>query len=142
MVPINVKDQFICELFNTTLETDILAKAAYLKTLEEIVKHAEVFETALHDLSKLNEIANPLISHISDCHCQCQSNPSKPERPCPGCGSTSHGAPERNDQSSKCPAWGKNCLNSNIPNHFARVCQKEKQTPDIANTLIAHVHYD
>ena len=52
LVPINVKDQFICGLFNTTLQTDILAKAGHLTTLEEPVKHAEAFETALCDQSK------------------------------------------------------------------------------------------
>ena len=103
LVPINVKDQFIRGLFNTTLQTGILAKAGHLTILEEMVKHVEAFERALRDQSKLNEIEN---------------------RPCPGCGSTFHGVLGSNDRSSKCPAWGKNCLNCNIPNHLARVCRK------------------
>lgn len=36
----------------------------------------------------------------------------------------------------------KSCVNCNIPNHFDRVCQKEKWTSAGANTLNAHVHYD
>ena len=126
LVPINVKDQFICGLFNTTLQTHILAKVGHLTTLEKMVKHVEAFETVLHDHSKLNKIANPLISCISDYHCQCQNSPTKPQHLCPGYGSTSHGAPGSNNRSSKCPAWEKNCLNCNIPNHFAQVCHKEK----------------
>ena len=34
LVPVHVKDQFICELFNNTLQTDILAEAGHLKALE------------------------------------------------------------------------------------------------------------
>ena len=47
LVPLHVKDQFICELFNNTLQTDILAKAGHLQTLEQLIAHAEAFETAL-----------------------------------------------------------------------------------------------
>ena len=43
--------------------------------------------------------------------------------------------------SSKYLAWGKNCLNYNITNHFW-VCRKEKQTLDKTNALIVHVKYD
>ena len=46
-MPLHVKDQFICELFNNTLQTDILAKAGHLQTLEQLIAHAEAFETAL-----------------------------------------------------------------------------------------------
>ena len=45
----SIKDQFICGLHNETLQTDILAKATQLKTINDVVKHAEAFETALHD---------------------------------------------------------------------------------------------
>ena len=34
LVPVHVRDQFICELFNNTLQTDILAKAGHLRALE------------------------------------------------------------------------------------------------------------
>ena len=39
LVPIHVKDQFICGLFNNTLQTDILAKASHLKALEQIIAY-------------------------------------------------------------------------------------------------------
>ena len=45
----NPKGQFIQGLHNETLQTDILAKAEYLKCLENIIKHAEAFESALWD---------------------------------------------------------------------------------------------
>ena len=48
---INTKDQFICGLHNETLQKDILAKATQLKTIDDIVKHAEAFKTALRDQS-------------------------------------------------------------------------------------------
>ena len=52
-VPVHVKDQFIRGLFNHTLQTDTPAKVGHLKTLEQIIVHAEAFETALRDQSKL-----------------------------------------------------------------------------------------
>ena len=51
---INIKDQFIRGLHNENLQTDILAKAAQLKTIDDIVKHAKAFETALRDQSQLH----------------------------------------------------------------------------------------
>ena len=39
--PVHIKDQFIRGLYTESLQTDILAKASQLKTLEEIIKHAE-----------------------------------------------------------------------------------------------------
>ena len=49
----NIKDQFIRGLCNTVLQADILAKASNLKTVEQIVTHAEAFESALRDQSSL-----------------------------------------------------------------------------------------
>ena len=45
----HIRDQFIDGLHNVQLQTDILAKACNLKTVEDIVKHAEAFEIALRD---------------------------------------------------------------------------------------------
>ena len=147
LAPLHVKDQFIRGLSNNILQTDILAKAGHLKTLEQLIAHAEAFETALPDQSTLNNTIDPQsISRISDYRRQSnrQTKPTnRSPRPCPGCGSHSHGTPGSNDRSTKCPAWGKNCSNCNIPNHFARVCRKEKHNPpDSANAIIAHVTYD
>ena len=49
----NVKDQFIHQLSNYALQTDILAKYEVLGSLENIVKHAEAFETTVSDQAKL-----------------------------------------------------------------------------------------
>ena len=54
LVPINWKDQFISGSFNTILQTEILAKDGHLTTFEEIVEHAEAFETAVHIQTKQN----------------------------------------------------------------------------------------
>ena len=53
LVPMNARDKFICGLFNSTLQTNIFAKATHLKTLEDVVKHAAAFKTALHSQCKL-----------------------------------------------------------------------------------------
>ena len=66
MVPTNVKDQLIRGLHNSALQTDILAKSETLKNLESIVKHAESFETALHDQSKLQNPSEVMGARISD----------------------------------------------------------------------------
>ena len=55
MIPSNVKDQLIRGLQNSQLQTDILAKAETLKDLESIVKHAESFEAAVEDQSRLKD---------------------------------------------------------------------------------------
>ena len=105
LVPLHVKDQFICGLFNNTFQTDILAKAGHLQTLEQLIAHAEAFETALQDQLTLNDTTAPSsISHISDYSKQHQNKPIRYSRPCSGCGSHSHGTPASNDQSTKCPA--------------------------------------
>ena len=52
---IRLKDQLIRGINNKSLQTDILAKANHLKTLEDIIEHAEAFEAALHDQSSLQQ---------------------------------------------------------------------------------------
>ena len=121
LVPMNVKDKFICGLFNSTLHSDIFAKTAHLKTLEDVVKH-EAFKTALHEQFKLTKSPIPTISCASDYCQQNQTTSTRPQRPC---GSASNGSPESNDCSFKCPAWVKYCFNYNIPNHFSQVCRKK-----------------
>ena len=53
--PTHIKDQFICSICNETLQTDILAKASHLQTIEVIIKHAEAFKAALRDQSQLQQ---------------------------------------------------------------------------------------
>ena len=49
----NIKDQFIAGIANGVLQTEILARANQLTTLDAIVEHAEAFETAQRDQSTL-----------------------------------------------------------------------------------------
>ena len=78
---IHVKDQFIWGLHSETLQTDILAKVEYLKSLEDIIKHAEVFESALQDQVHLHQQTDSA-AQIS-AYKKSRSNASKP---CSGCG--------------------------------------------------------
>ena len=65
---------------------------------------------------------------------------NKLTRPCPGCGSHSHGQLDTNDWASKCPAWGKTCQYCHKPNHFVCVCPQKP--PENAIALIAYLTYD
>ncbi len=46
---IYIKDQFIKGVASDALQTDLLAKAGLLKTLEQNISHAEAFESAVRD---------------------------------------------------------------------------------------------
>ena len=152
---IYVRDQVIRGLSNDVLQTDILAKADHLETLENVVKHSEAFEAALRDQSLMQEGGEA--QHIrSEYRRQKlgkdrikdkeESSASTQKRPCTGCGSLSHGAPGALDRRSKCPAWGKECYKCHLKNHFTRVCRrKEPENSDqdaTAEALIAHVTFD
>ncbi len=50
---INIRGQFIRGIHDKTLQTDVLAKTDQLKTLEQLVKHAESFEAAVRDGERL-----------------------------------------------------------------------------------------
>ena len=49
----NLKDQFFRGLQNETLQTGLSVKASQLTTIEDIVKHAEAFKTAVREESQL-----------------------------------------------------------------------------------------
>ena len=132
---LHIKDQFIRGLHNKTMTAHILAKARYLPNLTDIIKHAEAFETALHDQFYLKKPCDHA-ARVSDYKKskQAQNHQSKP---CSGSGSTTHNTSQ---QSSNCPAWGRQCLNCNKFNHFAKVCKQLQK--DTASALIAQVKYD
>ena len=67
---IHIKDQFICGLFNDTLQTDILAKANQFKHLQDIIVHAKAFETTFSDQSKF---------HSSEIHAFYTKGPVSPK---------------------------------------------------------------
>ena len=105
---IHIRDQFIRGLHNVQLQTDILAKASNLKTIEDIVKHAEAFETALRDQSQFQNSADVYAARASPYRKQKQQN-FPPNKTCNGCASKEHGIPGMPPRHSYCPAWGKTC---------------------------------
>ena len=135
---IYIKDQMIRGLDNETLQTDILAKAESLTSLDTVVKHAEAFEAALRDQAKLSDVAAARLSGYARKKRTQITAPARNGAPpksqsatagagprinrvtCAGCGSSQHGA---FDRASKCPAWGKTCVACGRTNHFARVCR-------------------
>ena len=53
-----IKDQFIKGIANDTLQTDLLAKARLLKSLDQNICHAEAFESALRDQTTMNDTSD------------------------------------------------------------------------------------
>ena len=145
---INIKDQFITGINNEILQTDMLAKADKLSTLEEMIKHGEAFEGALRDQAQLLNPSSS-ISRISD-HRKSKMQPSKSasrdyrkRTNCNGCGSVEHGIPDTPSRAQECPAWGKTCEVCQKPNHLSRVCyRKSPDTSARSLFLVAHVYYD
>ena len=54
----NIRDQFIAGLANSVLQTEILARADQLQTLNTVIAHAEAFETAQRNQNTLNTGSN------------------------------------------------------------------------------------
>ena len=127
----HIMDQFIRGISNELLQTDILAKASSLNTLEAVVKHSEGFEAAQRDQSELQ--ANPEVLSLRSSRMKKsnvpkhRNNQNKVPQNCSGCGSPDHGQPGGNDRAQKCPAWGKRCDYCGIPNHFADVCKRKER---------------
>ena len=149
LISTNVKDQLIRGLQNKQLQTDILAKSETLQDLEAIVKHAESFEAAIDDQSKLQDASEVMAARTTTYRRMQQSQlgarrsdhqtPSPTEqkgaqgsaqsqsrkRTCPGCGSTNHASHDA--RRNECPAWGQTCHNCDGVNHFAKVCRQPKR---------------
>ena len=135
----HIRDQFIRGLYNETLQADILAKASHLTTLEDIIKYSEAFEAAMRDQQKLQYPSEAMSAKFSTYKRNNTSKNTLQKQPCSGCGSYTHGQRNSKDRPTQCPAWGTVCHNCQIPNHFARVCRRKK---DSANALIASVWYN
>ena len=107
---LHIKDQFIRGLYNETLQTDILAKASHLQTLEDIVKHSEAFETAMRDQHKIHSSDINAIRSTYKKSKQSIGNTTTEtdteKHPCTGCGSLAHGQKGSKDRPMHCPAWG------------------------------------
>ena len=126
----HIRDQLIRGLHNSTLQTDILAKWSSLTKLDDIIKYAQAFESAVRDQSNLTDQAEAM--KISDYQKKKRrelfENKDKPRAQrgfpsrikCQGCGSTRH---QNKSRSAACPAWGQKCHNCGKMNHFASQCK-------------------
>ena len=106
---INIHDQFIQRLCNKTLQTGILAKANHLKELESVIKHAEAFESAQRNQTRLQSNAKVMAARASNYKCQKKATRiDKSTPPGQGCGLLQHRQQQGvKDCSTQCPAWGK-----------------------------------
>ena len=138
----HVRDQFIKGLRNANLQTDVLSKAATLKTIDQVVKHSQAYEAAVQDQQSLTErpnheeIAafrsnrrngkrfdgNSRYNRSNKAHYQSDK--------CNGCGDTPHNRP------TNCPAWGKICSNCKRENHFAKVCFRDRNGKPTTSAVI------
>ena len=108
---IYICDQFVRCLKNSIVQTDILTKASKLKTLADVVKHAQSIEAAIQDKSHLENkhpVKTAFAAHQSVYQLQknstsYKSSPTKPKTSI-GCGSNQH---NQSECSTKCPAWPK-----------------------------------
>ncbi len=120
------------------MQTDILAKASQLTSIADIVKHAEAFEAALRDQSKLHNASEASALRSSTYKMKQRGSFQQQRLVCAGCGSNTHGIPGLPPRHSHCPAWGKFCDECKKPNHQTSVCHRDS----FASGLIAHVHYN
>ena len=109
-----------------------------MKTIDDIVKHAEALKTALCDQSQLHSSAEVHAARASSLRKRRQQQQQQ-RQACSGCGSNTHGIVGTPPRHSHCPAWGKLCDTCKKPNIFAPVCCKPTAT---VSSLVAHVHYD
>lgn len=93
----HIRDQFIKGIGNTDLQTDILAKAETLPTIEAVVKHAQAHESALQDQAALQDPTNEVAAFHGPQRFKGSNNrgnrPSQSEGqkyPCSSCGNTDH----------------------------------------------------
>ena len=161
----HVKDQLIRGIANPSLQTDILAKASTLKSLEDITKHAEAYEAALRDQTKISDNSTQEVMKFGQTNQRQkeqmvtkhkeyrgpQTASTKPRNTytetekCRGCGSHPHG-PNNINRSRECPAFDKKCGNCGKFGHFSKVCfRKPSRTEHFTSeddTLLAHVEED
>ena len=168
LVAINVKDQLVRGLHNSILQTDVLAKSELLKTLEEIVKHAEAFEAAVDDQSKLQDASEVMGARMTDYKRMQRSRlnstwndkrqpPASNQQP-PGNTSQRRdtreappsrkrmcpgcGSTEGHGRRTECPAWQAKCHNCDTVGHYARVCGQPKRDHPGSNSFQRRQHED
>ena len=162
---IYMKDQIIWGIANDTLQANLLAKAVTLKTLEQNVRHAEAFESALRDQTSMAGASDTTSAWLStycrqkgmpqadkgDAHTNAHPNyEAKLNRQiCGGCGSHLHGTPGTGSRQLK---WRQACSNCRKPNHLSRVCRAKKVAQVVRkdpeaneaamDTLIAYITFN
>ena len=62
---IYIKDQIIRGIANDTPQADLLTKAGTLKSLEQNVRHAEAFESALRDQNSIASASDAASARLS-----------------------------------------------------------------------------
>ena len=108
---IYICDQFVRCLQNRIVQTDILTNTSQLKTLADVVKHAQSTEAAIQDQSHLENkhpvktvfAAHQSVYQLQKNSTSYKSSPTKPKTSI-GCGSNQH---NQSECSTKCPAWPK-----------------------------------
>lgn len=115
---------------------NILPKADLLKSLEDIVKHAEAFELVVHDQQALQNTTSYHACAAQIYDYQRHKN-QQSKKPCYSCVSQSHQSFER---SRACLAWSKSCLNCNTKNYFANIWWQPKKSESV-NALISQISH-
>ena len=137
-----LRDQFIQGLSNSSLQTDILAKANTLKELGDVVNHAKSFDSALRDHVDIqtNNINNDSVLAARSSY-QRNKQVSYNKNANSGC---MHCGGERNHKTHKerakhCPAFGKKCDNCHKYNHYTHLCLGKK-TDNTALALVCEIN--
>ena len=142
LADIHIKDQVIRGLKNSALQTDILAKAEKLTSLDEVIKHAQSYEAAICDQSKISDTTEA-VHKLSDYKQGARAkeknyqksfnrfhnkgeNPEnnfKPRksRSCFYCGASKYCF-----NRSQCPAVDHKCKRCGVIGHFEKVCRTQK----------------
>ena len=129
-----IKDQFIRGLKNETLQTEILSKSDELKTLKQVIKHAESFEIALRDKNSFRnsqseqDTDETTVHQATSFHQYMNQNSKKPNKKFKNLGIKCKFCNLNHAFGRKlCPAWGKTCHGCNEENHFKICCPKTKK---------------
>ena len=124
-----------------------------LPTLSHVIEQAKAIETANHDISSLEQFTqqredysvygakSSTYKKTYKINNNSTNKPKYREDVCTGCGKPGHNDYEA--RKANCPAWGRNCNNCGLRNHFSSVCKRrgnkvmENDKEDKALGLIA-----
>ena len=125
-----IRDVFIANMQDGDIQRELLKETRTAKKALEVAMNIEmgiqiqlkISGTATHQAT--NEITTSSINNIQGSWNRSRPSTSNLVKPtiCPNCGYGWSAAHRQN-----CPARGKNCINCEVANHFAKVCRKHKQ---------------